>query len=455
MPTPPVPAQFTGYAMAYDSTRSVTVLFGPDGKTWVWNGTSWSQKAPTNFPPARDQFAMAYDSKRGVTVLYGGESGAIMYFQDTWEWDGTNWSQRFPVNWPGAKQQHAMAYDSNRGVTVLFGGAPDGDETWEWNGTDWTQKSSTNKPSARTAHAMAYDRDRGVTVLFGGFTTLGGAESDETWEWDGTNWSLRSPAVKPTPRLLHAMAYDSARSVTVLFGGSVAGVPSAETWEWNGANWTLRTPAVAPSERYVHAMAYDSGRGFTVLFGGSTNAGNNDETWEWAGPGAFILQQPASLTVGIGEAATFSIVATGEGSLSYRWRRNASPLSDGGAISGSTTPILTIGSAVASDGADYACLVSSSSCGQVLSHAASLVVDVCKAIDATGDCNGNGVRDSCEIAADASLDANSNGILDSCEPASPTTQGQSTACGTCGAGTAMMAPIVLAAMVAARRRRMP
>ena len=49
----------------------------------------------------------------------------------------------------------------------------------EWDGNTWTQVASTG-PSARGGHAMAYDSQRGPTVLFGGvdtFNILG-----DTWE---------------------------------------------------------------------------------------------------------------------------------------------------------------------------------------------------------------------------------------------------------------------------------
>jgi len=132
-----------------------------------------------------------------------------------------------------------MAYDSVRGVTVLFGGLDanyHNDETWEWNGTSWTLKSSTG-PSARHSHAMAYDDANGVTVLFGGEdeSFLDG----ETWEWDGTTWTLRS-STGPSPRANHAMAYDSARGVTVLFGGEDASGLDGETWEWTRTCALLR-----------------------------------------------------------------------------------------------------------------------------------------------------------------------------------------------------------------------
>src|SRR5262245_10460881 len=65
----------------------------------------------------------------------------------------------------------------------------------------------------------------------------------------------------------HAMAYDSVRGVTVLFGGI-----DAETWEWNGSSWSFRS-ITGPSWRGAHAMAFDSARGVTVLFGGYTTGG--------------------------------------------------------------------------------------------------------------------------------------------------------------------------------------
>src|SRR5262245_15938910 len=70
-----------------------------------------------------------------------------------------------------------------------------------------------------------------------------------------------------TGRSGHAMAYDTARGVSVIFGGLKGNEYSAETWEGNGAAW-LRPTVNGPSPRSGHAMAYDAARGVTVLFGG-------------------------------------------------------------------------------------------------------------------------------------------------------------------------------------------
>lgn len=82
---------------------------------------------------------------------------------------------------------------------------------------------------------MAYDTARGVTVLFGGNGT------GETWIWDGRTWQERR-VTGPGVRDVHAMAYDAKRQRVVLFGGAGPGGPGlfdsfADTWEWDGARW--------------------------------------------------------------------------------------------------------------------------------------------------------------------------------------------------------------------------
>jgi hypothetical protein len=183
-----------------------------------------------------------------------------------------------------------MAYDAARGATVLFGGhyRESGDhylgDTWEWNGSTWTLRSSSGPPS-RENHALAYDAARGVTVLFGGYYYQNGNNYfGDTWEWNGITWTIR-PNGGPSPRYGHAMSYDGSRGITVLFGG-YNGSLLGDIWESNGDTWTLRS-ASGPSPRRWHAMTYDVARGVSVLFGG--NIGNSNitspsgETWEYRG----------------------------------------------------------------------------------------------------------------------------------------------------------------------------
>jgi hypothetical protein len=285
------PPAINAAAMAYDSRRGVMVFFG--GATYEWNGSAWSFRSNIG-PSPRSNPSMAYDSARGVTVLFGGVGGTPYGDNgETWEWDGSVWTQRV-VPGPSPRDGQQMAFDAARNVTVLFGGEANNGtnfaDTWEWDGNAWVQRASSGPP-ARALYGMAYDPGRGRTILFGG-QSVNGLMAD-TWAWDGTSWTTLDDY--PTPRSDHAWAYDSARQVSVLFGGLVLNNPygntvNAETWEWDGSSWAH--PVVSgPSARYGHAMAYDSNRNATVLFGGAISRSiyqnqvfaPNNETWEWSG----------------------------------------------------------------------------------------------------------------------------------------------------------------------------
>src|SRR5262249_55126713 len=157
-------------------------------------------------------------------------------------------------------QYSGMAYDLARGCTVLFGGQnPNGilGDTWEWNGSIWTQRVPS--PPPRDNAASVYDPIRARTLLFGGADGSSGAALADTWEWDGTHWFPQTPATAPTPRLLHAMAFDSLRGRTVLFGGFDGnGTRFGDTWQWDGSVWMQFAPLTSPTARSVHALAYDS-----------------------------------------------------------------------------------------------------------------------------------------------------------------------------------------------------
>jgi len=189
------------------------------------------------------------------------------------------WNQVAAID-PGDRAEGGfMAYDSQRDVTVLFGGGNNDNQTWEWDGSQWSQRLVPNpKPPSRSTHAMAYDSARGVTVLFGGANL--GSSADDTWEWNGATWTLKS-TFGPSGRYGHAMAYDQARQKLVLFGGAGAGFLN-DTWIWDGSFW-IQVANTGPQVRYGHAMVYDSARQRIVLFGGSDGSLFFRDTWEWDG----------------------------------------------------------------------------------------------------------------------------------------------------------------------------
>jgi uncharacterized protein (TIGR03437 family) len=278
------PAARYNAVLAYDAAFSRVLLFGGTtnttalADTWLWNGTNWASIPTSNNPPVDSaQPAIAYDAARSQVVVFAVDGS-------TWVWNGSTWTQKSPQTSPPARIYAAMAYDSVHSRTVLFGGesvAGAFDDTWLWDGTNWTQQSPAMSPPGRYEHSMAFDTAHGQVVLFGGYTYINDTLFNDTWVWDGANWTQKSPQTSPPGVAQFAMAYDTAHSQVVVFGSGLN-----ETWVWDGTNWTMEMPLSSPSARSGMSMAYDSAHGQMVLFGGVYDFNQVfGDTWTWTGAG--------------------------------------------------------------------------------------------------------------------------------------------------------------------------
>jgi hypothetical protein len=144
------------------------------------------------------------------------------------------WTQKGDIG-PSPRYGHAMAYEAARQRVVLFGGSsfvrPRDlyfDDTWEWDGTEWTQIADTG-PSEREWPAMVFDSSSERLVLFGGFAPT--AWLGDTWEWSEDAGWVKSQDMGPGSIGYPAMA--STKEHTVLRAGQ-------NTWEWDGSLWTQR-----------------------------------------------------------------------------------------------------------------------------------------------------------------------------------------------------------------------
>lgn len=296
------------HTMVYDSARGKVVMFGGyiyaggnnifHDDTWEYDGTNWAAATPANRPQAREGHGMAYDIARATTVMFGGNGGnvgGLGLASDTWEYDGVNWAQITTANSPSARSAHAIVYDSARGKIVMFGGRAGANylnDTWEFDGVNWTLATPATSPGGRFYHSMAFDNARGRVVMFGGYFYSGvGIRLNDTWEYDGVDWTQVATTHSPIGRNGHAMAYDIGRSKTVMFGGYVdspgqSAIPSGDTWDFDGIDWVEVTPANGPSTRSNHAIIYDSARDMSVMFGGFRCGGSPcgylylSDTWE-------------------------------------------------------------------------------------------------------------------------------------------------------------------------------
>ncbi|MBI5480216.1 MAG: hypothetical protein HY906_15230 [Deltaproteobacteria bacterium] len=309
-----------GARLFYDEALGRTTLFGgadisghQPGDTWAWDGDAWSAVADAG-PPPRLDCAASYDATRKVGLVFGGWAGD-RDLGDTWAWDGTTWTLASAAG-PPPRSRSAVTYDRARSRIVLHGGVntimpqADGgvprpewpvvpprvtflDDTWVWDGTAW-ESLGVAGPPPRSGHALVYDEARDVVVLFGGYAEDPGAADggvvgrylSDTWELGTAGW-VRRPVWGPGPRESHTMVYDHLRRRTVLFGGCRPDGDSCkalgDVWEWDGNVW-LQVQAEGPGPRRCHSMAWDRQRGRAVLFGGSTEHGaTTSDTWELYG----------------------------------------------------------------------------------------------------------------------------------------------------------------------------
>jgi len=251
-------------SMAFDAANGWLVLFGGQvtttagrallDDTWVWNGETWMQADPAASPSARSGAGLAYDPASQTLVLFGG-SGESGVLGDTWTWDGTTWTQQSPATSPAPRFDTSMISHAPTGTVLLFGGnghcSPNPcDDTWFWGGGAWTEAQGAVHPPGRYGAGMAIIGGEGIAagtvVLFGGFailgpvpgsTVLGGTQTfDDTWTFNGEQWTQWSPATSPPARAFASMVSDDTTGRLVLFGGS--GTQGAETVQLDDT-WTM------------------------------------------------------------------------------------------------------------------------------------------------------------------------------------------------------------------------
>lgn len=311
----PTSRGYAGLALGFDGQRSLALLFGGGNvnsgllrDTWAFDPSSDAWLRLSNQPAARGGMALAFagppsGTASGSFVMFGGAGSR--YLADTWTYQG-KWTNVCTPEagacdcGPCPRAYHAMAFDSVRGQMVMFGGTdgttPLGD-TWvmssdmQWQrrcasacSTDGGVEGSAGdagacctSPPARSEHAMAFDAARGVVVLFGGMSASG--PLGDTWEWDGSRWTQRQPVHAPTARSGLAMTPAAAGIGVVAFGGTDAnGLPANPLWTFDGVDWSpVVVAGQSPISRPFASMTYLA-FSTSFLFGGGS-AGEYNDAW--------------------------------------------------------------------------------------------------------------------------------------------------------------------------------
>lgn len=242
---------------------------------------------PSTPPPRLGGTFGAHETSGMCLLLFGSDAISGAQRTDAWRFQGDTWSPQ-PGAQPPWREETMVAFDATRGELVLFGGNNGSsllDDTWRWNGTQWTLANLVVRPPARARAAMAFDRQRQRVVLFGGRST-GSPPSylSDTWEWNGTHWQLSAASPGPLAREDAMMAFDPVSRSLLLYGGTAAigwtGVPRTDTWSHDGVTWIQRQPATPPPFRYNARMVTDLHRQRVLLGSGQYADGF---AWEWNG----------------------------------------------------------------------------------------------------------------------------------------------------------------------------
>lgn len=276
-------------AMAYDPVSKKIVLFGGLGAnanlndTWTFDGVSWTQLNPKLSPPVRNGATMAFDGKSKKLVMFGGFD-TNKYLEDTWLWDGAT------SNWIHAKMKYsppsatgAMVFtDPISGNAMMFGGynsfrvIPVFSTTWAWTGATWRHVNSPTIPYPKAWGIATLDPLRHNVMLTAG--TGDTIRADNTWTWDGKNWTMQTPATQMPAFIGAGSAFDPAAQSIVVLGAI------AETWQWTGIDWLLMSTNTTPPANDSMGMAYDPTTKQTLMFGGEDSNGNLlNQTWQLVG----------------------------------------------------------------------------------------------------------------------------------------------------------------------------
>jgi hypothetical protein len=250
------------------------------GDTWTWDGASWTQLSPLNSPSPRSP--MATGAFGDNVVLFGGTTvNPLTLLEDTWVWDGSDWTNVPTTHTPPVVETMEGAGDIIFGYAmaalgtqlVMFGGYPN--ETWTWDGTDWTLESPANSPSNLGSVEMT---TVGTSVVLFGNEDVG-ASPNQIWTWNGSNWTLLTSSANPTPRAWPGLA--TLGTNVFLFGGTILGSPlnslGDDTWMWNGVTWAQVTTSQSPSARTNSLMAPLGDA--LYLFGGGFGGTYYADTW--------------------------------------------------------------------------------------------------------------------------------------------------------------------------------
>lgn len=198
---------------------------------------------------------------------------------------------------------------------------------------------------------------------------------------------IKPPAITAQPTNLTTIG-----EATVTFSASVAGgLPLNCQWQFNGADMTNGNRISGAQSTLTDAgdiygstvsiltisnvIATDAGTYSLVVSNAAGVTVSSNAVLAVTSSAPVIISQPVSQIALLGATAQLAVTVEGSAPFTYQWMLNQTNLADGGAISGSATPVLTISNVNSTNIGTYT-LVVSNAIGSATSAGAVLSVDV-------------------------------------------------------------------------------
>jgi hypothetical protein len=248
-----------------------------------------------------------------------------------------------------APSAQTVCAGSPASFTVAASGV--GTLTYQWrkNGTNIAGATSTTYAIASTVAADAGNYDVVITGSCGSITS--------------TPVSLTvNPATTIT---VNPSAQGACLGGNATFTVTAAGTGTL-TYQWRKG--TVNIPGATSSSYTITGVTASSAANYDVIVTGGCGTATSNPVPLTINPATAITTQPAAQTRCVGGSATFTVAATGSGTLTYQWRKG------GTNIAGATSSSYTITGLVAGDAANYDVIVTGI-CGSVTSTAVALTIN--------------------------------------------------------------------------------
>ncbi len=266
---------------------------------WKWDGNSLSyQQTSGTFPAYGYGESVVYFPPSGEILWMFGSDGATVQTNDIYSLYENRWSKKYLQNVPQKRIFANVAYDEEHKVIVVFGGINQGtnqyyNDLWQWDGSEWTQLqpnentscTSNQRPCGRSNAVFQYDPTNNGILLFGGFNNSQ-IQMNDTWLWDGEQWSKLNPEHIPHARISAGSATLPDGRIALIGGYYMQGAYDYhmlnDFWIWNGSDWEQQEdPPFSP--RSNMAVVYDKSRNRLIVAFGVRNSTYLNDIWEWDG----------------------------------------------------------------------------------------------------------------------------------------------------------------------------